>query len=293
MLAVRDLEAGYGAVEVLRGASLDVARGELVTLVGPNGAGKSTLLRVLTGLLPARGGRVELDGVPLHALAPEAIVMHGVALVPEGRELFGPLSVRVNLSLGAYATPRVGRHQRIADDIERVLALFPALRPRLAQPVATLSGGEQQMVAIGRALMARPRLLLLDEPSVGLAPLVIRAIFDVLARLRERRDQLAGTLSGGEQQMVAIGRCLMGNPELIMFDEPSLGLAPMVVQEVLHTIHVLNQRGLTILLVEQNVAVSLKISSRAYVLENGRVVMSGSGAELLHDDRVRQAYLGL
>ena len=184
MLAVRDLEAGYGAVEVLRGASLDVARGELVTLVGLNGAGKSTLLRVLTGLLPARGGRVELDGVPLHALAPEAIVMHGVALVPEGRELFGPLSVRVNLSLGAYATPRVGRHQRIADDIERVLALFPALRPRLAQPVATLSGGEQQMVAIGRALMARPRLLLLDAPSVGLAPLVIRAIFDVLARLR-------------------------------------------------------------------------------------------------------------
>jgi branched-chain amino acid transport system ATP-binding protein len=184
MLAVRDLRAGYGAVEVLRGASLDVARGELVTLVGPNGAGKSTLLCALAGLVTPRGGRVELDGAPLHGLAPEAIVARGVALVPEGRELFGPLSVRTNLDLGAYATPRAGRTRRMADDLERVLALFPALRPRLAQPVSTLSGGEQQMVAVGRALMARPRLLLLDEPSVGLAPLVIRAIFDVLARLR-------------------------------------------------------------------------------------------------------------
>jgi len=127
---------------------------------------------------------VELDGAPLHGLAPEAIVARGVALVPEGRELFGPLSVHTNLALGAYATPRAGRTRRMADDLERVLALFPALRPRLAQPVSTLSGGEQQMVAVGRALMARPRLLLLDEPSVGLAPLVIRAIFDVLARLR-------------------------------------------------------------------------------------------------------------
>jgi branched-chain amino acid transport system ATP-binding protein len=184
MLAVRDLRAGYGAVEVLRGASLDVARGELVTLVGPNGAGKSTLLRALAGLVTPRGGRVELEGAPLQGLAPEAIVARGVALVPEGRELFGPLSVRTNLALGAYATPRAGRTRRMADDLERVLALFPALRPRLAQAASTLSGGEQQMVAVGRALMARPRLLLLDEPSVGLAPLVIRAIFDVLARLR-------------------------------------------------------------------------------------------------------------
>jgi branched-chain amino acid transport system ATP-binding protein len=184
MLVVRDLRVGYGAVPVLDGATLDVRRGELVTLVGPNGAGKSTLLRALTGLVPPARGRVELDGAPLQRLSPEQIVRHGVAMVPEGRELFGPLTVRLNLTLGAYATPRAGRPRRIAEDLERVLALFPVLRPRLAQTCATLSGGEQQMVAIGRALMARPRLLLLDEPSVGLAPLVIRAIFDVLARLR-------------------------------------------------------------------------------------------------------------
>jgi branched-chain amino acid transport system ATP-binding protein len=154
-------------------------------------------------------------------------------------------------------------------------------------------------VAEGRQIF--PGLSVLENLEVGgLLPRArsnarraLADVFTLFPRLGERSDQLAGTLSGGEQQMLAIGRCLMGNPELIMFDEPSLGLAPMVVQEVLHTIHVLNQRGLTILLVEQNVAVSLKISSRAYVLENGRVVMSGSGAELLHDDRVRQAYLGL
>jgi branched-chain amino acid transport system ATP-binding protein len=154
-------------------------------------------------------------------------------------------------------------------------------------------------VAEGRQVF--PTLSVMENLEVGgLLPRAragakrtLEEIFTMFPRLGERRDQLAGTLSGGEQQMLAIGRCLMGNPELIMFDEPSLGLAPLVVQEVLHTIHVLNQRGLTILLVEQNVAVSLKISSRAYVLENGRVVMSGSGAELLHDDRVRQAYLGL
>jgi branched-chain amino acid transport system ATP-binding protein len=184
MLAVRDLEAGYGAVRVLRGVSLGVARGELVTLVGPNGSGKSTLLRAIAGLLAPRAGTVELDGVALHGLPPEAIARHGVAMVPEGRELFGPLSVRDNLRLGAYATPRSGRARRMADDLERVLALFPVLRARLGQPAATLSGGEQQMVALGRALMARPRLLLLDEPSVGLAPVVVHAIFDVLARLR-------------------------------------------------------------------------------------------------------------
>jgi branched-chain amino acid transport system ATP-binding protein len=231
MLAVRDLRAGYGAVEVLRGATLDVARGELVTLVGPNGAGKSTLLRALAGLVTPRGGRVMLDGVPLHGLSPEAIVTHGVALVPEGRELFGSLSVRVNLSLGAYATPRAGRRRRIADDLERVLTLFPALRPRLEQPATTLSGGEQQMVAVGRALMARPRLLLLDEPSVGLAPLVIRAIFDVLARLRTE--------------------------------------------------------GLTMLLVEQNARAAFRIADRGYALAGGAIApaRAGDGA-----DATRAAY---
>ncbi len=184
MLAVRGLEAGYGAVRVLRGADLDVARGELVTIVGPNGSGKSTLLRAITGLVAPRAGTITLDGERLSGRAPEAIVRLGVAMVPEGRELFGPLSVRDNLRLGAYATPRGGRARRMAADLDRVLALFPALGSRLGQPVATLSGGEQQMVEVGRALMARPRLLLLDEPSIGLAPLVIRTIFDVLAGLR-------------------------------------------------------------------------------------------------------------
>jgi branched-chain amino acid transport system ATP-binding protein len=220
MLRVAAVEAGYGVVPVLRGATLDVARGELVTLVGPNGSGKSTLLRTLTGLLVPRAGRIELDGVPLGGLAPEAIVRHGVAMVPEGRELFGSLSVRDNLALGAWATPAAGRRRRIADDLERVLALFPALRPRLEQPAATLSGGEQQMVALGRALMARPRLLLLDEPSVGLAPLVVRTIFEVLARLRAE--------------------------------------------------------GLTMLLVEQNARAAFRIADRGYALvPGGRVVTAG------------------
>ena len=231
MLAVRELRAGYGALDVLRGATLDVARGELVTLVGPNGAGKSTLLRALAGLVAPRGGRIELDGAPLAGLPPEAIVAHGVSLVPEGRELFGTLSVRVNLTLGAYATPRSGRSRRMADDVERVLTLFPALRPRLAQRARTLSGGEQQMVAVGRALMARPRLLLLDEPSVGLAPLVVRAIFDVLARLRAE--------------------------------------------------------GLTILLVEQNARAAFRIADRGYALVGGAIESARVGAGA---DDARAAY---
>jgi branched-chain amino acid transport system ATP-binding protein len=232
MLAVRDLEAGYGAVRVLRGVSLGVARGELVTLVGPNGSGKSTLLRAIAGLLAPRAGTVELDGVALHGLPPEAIARHGVAMVPEGRELFGPLSVRDNLRLGAYATPRSGRARRMADDLERVLALFPVLRARLGQPAATLSGGEQQMVALGRALMARPRLLLLDEPSVGLAPVVVHAIFDVLARLRAE--------------------------------------------------------GLTMLLVEQNARAAFRIADRGYALApGGRLAQTAAGPGA---DGARAAY---
>jgi len=232
MLLVRGVHAGYGAVRVLRGADLDVARGELVTLVGPNGSGKSTLLRAITGLVTPRAGTIELDGEPLCGRAPETIVRLGVAMVPEGRELFGPLSVRDNLRLGAYATPRAGRGRRIAADLDRVLALFPALAPRLVQPVGTLSGGEQQMVAIGRALMARPRLLLLDEPSVGLAPLVIRTIFDVLAELRAE--------------------------------------------------------GLTMLLVEQNARAAFRIADRGYALGPGGVV--GAAATEPRAEAARAAY---
>jgi branched-chain amino acid transport system ATP-binding protein len=188
VLSVRDLDVGYGRVPVLRGASLDVAAGELVTLVGPNGSGKSTLLRAITGLVRPAAGRVTFEGVPLGGRPPETIVRHGIVMVPEGRDLFAPLSVRDNLRLGAWARPRGERRRAEGGDLDRVLDLFPALRGLLGRPAGRLSGGEQQMVAIGRALMARPRLLLLDEPSVGLAPLVVRDIFAVLARLH--RDGL-------------------------------------------------------------------------------------------------------
>jgi branched-chain amino acid transport system ATP-binding protein len=233
MLSVRGVATFYGAIQALHGVDLDVAKGEIVTLIGANGAGKSTLLMTICGNPRARAGAITLDGEDITALATHEIVRRGVAQVPEGRRIFPRMSVFENLQMGAtLADPAHFQH-----DLERVFAMFP--------------------------------------------------------RLAERKDQYAGTMSGGEQQMLAIGRCLMGAPELIMFDEPSLGLAPLVVQEVLHTIRLLNKRGITILLVEQNVAVSLKISNRAYVLENGRIVMSGTGDKLLHDDRVRQAYLGL
>jgi len=221
MLAVRDVEAGYGRASVLRGVSLRVAPGELVTIVGPNGAGKSTLLRTVMGLLAVRAGSIALDGAAIAGARTEDIVRLGVAMVPEGRDLFGPLSVRDNLALGAYARGRRGRRLTLAGDLARVLTLFPALRGRLGQPAATLSGGEQQMVAIGRALMARPRLLMLDEPSVGLAPLVIREIFRALGALKAE--------------------------------------------------------GLTILLVEQNARAAFRLADRGYVLQPGGTIAEVPG----------------
>jgi branched-chain amino acid transport system ATP-binding protein len=215
MLSVEAIDVYYGRVRALTRVSLTVAAGELVTIIGPNGSGKTTLLRAVTGLVPVRRGAVTLDGTALTSLHTEDIVRHGIAMVPEGRDLFGPLTVRENLELGAYATGRNGR-RTMHDELERILGLFPPLRPRLAQAAGTLSGGEQQMVAIGRSLMARPRLLLLDEPSVGLAPLIIREIFRTLALLKSQ--------------------------------------------------------GLTILLVEQNARAALRIADRAYVLEPGGVI---------------------
>ena len=234
MLSVRDLDLYYGDAQALDRVSLEVAQGAIVAIVGANGAGKSSLIRTIAGIEMPRAGAIIFNGEPIAGLGSHVICDRGIGQVAEGRQVFPSLTVLENLEMGAMI-PRARR--RAKRTLDEVFALFP--------------------------------------------------------RLKERRAQLAGTMSGGEQQMLAIGRCLVGAPELIMFDEPSLGLAPLVVQEVLRTIHLLNERGMTILLVEQNVAVSLKISSRAYVLENGRIVMSGSGAELLHNDRVRQAYLGL
>jgi branched-chain amino acid transport system ATP-binding protein len=234
MLEVKSLDLFYGDAQALDRVSLEVAAGEIVAIVGANGAGKSSLIRTIAGMQKPRGGAVRFKGADITRLESHHICNLGIGQVAEGRQVFPSLTVLENLQMGAML-PRARR--QAAKNLDDVFSMFP--------------------------------------------------------RLSERNSQLAGTLSGGEQQMLAIGRCLMGAPELIMFDEPSLGLAPLVVQEVLHAIRLLNERGMTILLVEQNVAVSLKISARAYVLENGRIVMSGTGESLLHDDRVRQAYLGL
>jgi branched-chain amino acid transport system ATP-binding protein len=234
LLAVEDLDLYYGDAQALAGVTLEVAAGEIVAIVGANGAGKSSLIRTIAGIERPRAGRVHFRGRDVTGLESHATCDLGIGQVAEGRQVFPTLTALENLEVGAML-PRA--RARAKQSLAEVYALFP--------------------------------------------------------RLAERRHQLAGTLSGGEQQMLAIGRCLMAQPELIMFDEPSLGLAPTVVQEVFRTIRTLHQRGLTILLVEQNVAVSLKISQHAYVLENGRIVMRGSGAALLADDRVRRAYLGL
>jgi branched-chain amino acid transport system ATP-binding protein len=233
-LSVKALELYYGDAQALDGVSLEVPKGAIVAIIGANGAGKSSLIRTIAGLERGRSGSIFLGGKDITSLESHSICNLGIGQVAEGRQVFPSLTVLENLEVGA---------------------MLPRARARAKQSM--------------------------------------NEVFGMFPRLAERRGQLAGTLSGGEQQMLAIGRCLMSSPELIMFDEPSLGLAPVVVHEVLHTIRVLNQRGTTVLLVEQNVAVSLRISQRAYVLENGRIVMSGTGEELLHNERVRQAYLGL
>jgi branched-chain amino acid transport system ATP-binding protein len=233
VLRLDGIEAGYGDVVAVRSVSLEVRAGEIVALIGSNGAGKTTTLRAIAGLLPLRQGRVELDGRRLSGLGPAAVVAAGVAHVPEGRQLFPTMTVLENLEVGARTA--VGRARR-GETLSRVFELFPRLAERQRQLAGTLSGGEQQMVAIGRALMARPRLLMLDEPSLGLAPVLVGAIFANLAAI--------------------------------------------------------NRDGLTILLVEQNVLRALRVSQRAYVMENGAVTLTGPSAALLADDRVQQAYLG-
>ena len=234
MLEIRDLSVAYGDVQVLHGVSLRVGEGEIVSLVGANGAGKTTTLRAVSGLVPAVEGQVTFDGRPLTGLAPARVVARGIGHVPEGRQLFSNMTVEENLELGAYLP--AARAVRAAT-LARVLELFPRLAERRGQVAGTLSGGEQQMLAIARALMSRPRLLILDEPSLGLAPIVVRAIFEAVARI--------------------------------------------------------NAEGTTVLLVEQNLAQSLRLSHRGYVLETGRVVLEGRGDELLQNPHTRKAFLGL
>jgi branched-chain amino acid transport system ATP-binding protein len=234
LLEIKDIDLYYGDAQALAAVSLEIPKGEIITVVGANGAGKSSLIRAIAGIERVRSGKIFFAGRDITGLDSHEICNLGIGQVAEGRQLFPALSAIENLEMGA---------------------MVPRARGKAKQTLAE--------------------------------------VFELFPLLSERKGQLAGTLSGGEQQMLAIGRCLMSCPELVMFDEPSLGLAPKIVQQLLHAVRVLNHKGLTILLVEQNVAVSLKLSQYAYVLENGRIVASGSGAELLQDDRVRQAYLGL
>jgi branched-chain amino acid transport system ATP-binding protein len=236
MLRVRNLAAGYGGVEVLHGVSLHVDAGEIVTIVGANGAGKSTLLGSIAGLVTARAGAAEFSGRQITSLPPESVASRGCVLVPEGRQLFADLTVGENLLLGGYLRARRGARRGLEQDMARVCELFPILARRKGQQAGTLSGGEQQMLALGRALMARPALLMLDEPSIGLAPLVVQEIFEVIVRLR--------------------------------------------------------REGTTILLVEQNARAALSISDRGYVMETGRIMLEGAARELSANHDVRRSYLG-
>jgi branched-chain amino acid transport system ATP-binding protein len=233
-LEVRNVHTSYGAIHALRGISLSVEKGEIVTLIGANGAGKSTTLRTISGLLQPREGEIMLDGSPIQGVPPHKIVERGLCQVPEGRRIFSRMSVLENLEMGAFA--RVDKSD-VHGDLDRVFTLFPRLHERVKQKGGTLSGGEQQMLAIGRALMARPQVLLLDEPSMGLAPILVETIFSTIVEI--------------------------------------------------------NRQGTTVLLVEQNAHMALQIASRAYVLETGEIVLSGPAAELRENEMVRKAYLGI
>jgi branched-chain amino acid transport system ATP-binding protein len=232
MLEVQDVQVYYGKIHALKGISLQVGKGEIVALLGNNGAGKTTTLKTISGLLRPRTGRVVLEGEAIHALPPHEIVARGVAHSPEGRKIFNRLTVTENLEMGAY----LRSDGTIAEDMERVFGLFP--------------------------------------------------------RLKERRSQVAGTLSGGEQQMLAIGRALMASPRILLLDEPSMGLAPILVEQIFKTVEDINRQGTTILLVEQNAAMALSIAQRGYVLETGTIALGGSAVELQEHPDVRRAYLG-
>jgi len=231
ILQIKDLQVSYGGIDAVRGISFNVHEGEIVTLIGANGAGKSSTLRAISGLVKPRGGSILLNGENITGLDPTVIVSKGLMMVPEGRKIFPNLTVLENLRIGAYL-----RKDQLDEDIEMVYSYFPRLKERSWQPGGTLSGGEQQMLAVGRALMGRPKLLMMDEPSLGLAPIVVQGIFEIIRQIHE-----AGT---------------------------------------------------TVLLIEQNANMALHVADRAYVIENGRISMEGTGKDLLEDENVKAAYLG-
>jgi len=233
LLKVNNLQVSYGGIQAVRGIDFHIEPGELVTLIGANGAGKTTTLKTLVGMVKKSGGSIEFDGKDSATISPHDFVRHGLAMVPEGRGIFPKLTVEENLRMGAYTRNDKGG---IQDDLTRVYDLFPRLKERMAQMAGTLSGGEQQMVAMGRAMLSRPKLLLLDEPSMGLAPIIVQKIFEII-------------------QMVAA-------------------------------------EGVTMLLVEQNARLALEVSQRGYVMESGKITIGGPAQQLLDDERVRNAYLG-
>jgi branched-chain amino acid transport system ATP-binding protein len=235
VLKIQDLVTSYGKIRALKGITMEVSQGEIVALIGANGAGKSTTLKTISGLLRPFSGFLLFEGQEIHLLPPEIIVSRGIVQVPEGRKIFPNLSVLENLEVGAYGRKGHGKETR-KEDLDQVFQLFP--------------------------------------------------------KLRERQDQMGGSLSGGEQQMLAIGRGLMGRPKLLLLDEPSLGLAPVIIEEIFQLIVDINRKGVTILLVEQDAQAALEISHRGYVLETGKIAFSGSGQNLLHNEKVIEAYLG-
>ncbi|HPD88263.1 MAG TPA: ABC transporter ATP-binding protein [Oscillospiraceae bacterium] len=231
MLSIKDLKVNYGGIEAVKGISFDVPKGDIVTLIGANGAGKSSTLRTIAGLVKPKGGTIEFEGENIAGKDPTAIVKKGITMVPEGRRIFPDLTVVENLRVGAYL-----RKDDISKDIDWIYELFPRLKERSWQAGGTLSGGEQQMLAVARALMSRPKLMMMDEPSLGLAPLIVRDIFDIIKEI--------------------------------------------------------NKRGVTILLIEQNANMALSTADTGYVLETGSITMTGTGKELLNDEAVKAAYLG-
>lgn len=231
ILEIRDLIVSYGGIEAVKGISMDVPEGKIVTLIGANGAGKSTTLKSISGIVRPKSASIKFNGEEIYGKMPNYIVSKGITLVPEGRRVFDNLSVAENLRIGAYL-----RKDNLKDDLDYVYSLFP--------------------------------------------------------RLKEREWQMAGTLSGGEQQMLAVGRALMSRPKLIMMDEPSLGLAPLIVKSIFEIIKTINKEGITVLLIEQNANMALKVANKGYVMETGKITMEGTGAELLANEEIKEAYLG-